>query len=81
MSQPARRVPQRLVAVVDKGKTFHVVGCPYMHGKYRMVTPEEAIREGYAPCNRCMSEALRSAGNADSDFEAVEIASNAIPAK
>ncbi len=47
--------------IVDGGKTFHVPGCPFMHGKYRMVTPEEAIREGYNPCNRCMYEALRSA--------------------
>jgi len=61
MSEPARRLPQHLVAIVDGGKTFHVPGCPFMHGKYRMVTPEEAIREGYNPCNRCMYEALRSA--------------------
>ena len=81
MSQPARRVPQRLVAVVDGGKTFHVPGCPYMHGKYRMVTPEEAIREGYAPCNRCMSEALRSADNIEPDLEGLEIASNTTAAK
>ena len=81
MSQPARRMPQQLVAVVDGGKTFHVPGCPYMHGKYRMVTPEEAIREGYTPCSRCMSEALRRAGNLEPDSEGVEIASSATPAK
>jgi hypothetical protein len=81
MSQPARRLPQRLVAVVDGGKTFHVPGCPYMHGKYRMVTADDAIREGYTPCNRCMSEALRSAAIAEPDFESVEIASNASTAK
>ena len=77
MSQPARRLPQHLVAVVDGGKTFHVLGCPYMHGKYRMVTPDEAIREGYTPCSRCMSEALRSAGSAEIDFEGLEVASGA----
>ena len=76
MGQPARRLPQRLVAVVDSGKTFHVPGCPFMHGKYRMVTPEEAVREGYAPCNRCMYEALRSAGNVEPDLEGEEIASS-----
>lgn len=70
MSQPARQhVTQQLVAVVDGGKTFHRVGCPYIHGKYHMVTPEEAIREGYTPCNRCMSEALRSSENVDPDFK------------
>ncbi len=77
MSQPARRLPERLVAVVDGGKTFHVPGCPFMHGKYRMVTPEEAIREGYAPCTRCMCDALRSAGNVTPDFEGEESASSA----
>jgi hypothetical protein len=76
MSQPARRMPQQLVAIVDEGKTFHVPGCPYMHGKYRMVTPEEAIREGYTPCNRCMYEALRSSANLEPDFEGEEIASD-----
>jgi len=45
MSQPARRLSQRLVAIVDGGKMFHVPGCPFMHGKYHMVTPEEAVRE------------------------------------
>ena len=81
MSQPARRLPQRLVAVADGGKTFHVPGCPYMHGKYRILTPDEAIREGYAPCNRCMSEALRNAGGVEPDFEGLEIASSATGAR
>jgi hypothetical protein len=74
MSQPARRLPQRLVAIVDGGKTFHVPGCPFMHGKYHMVTPEEAVHEGYAPCNRCVYEALRSAGNIEPEFEGEEVA-------
>ncbi len=75
MSQPARRMPERLVAVVEGGKMFHVPGCPFMHGKYRMVTPEEAVREGYGPCNRCMYEALRRAGTVTPDFEGEEFAS------
>ena len=77
MSQPARRLPERLVAIVDGGKKFHVPGCPFMHGKYRMVTPEEAVREGYTPCTRCMRDALRSAGNVAPDFEGEERASSA----
>ena len=56
---------------------FHVPGCPFMHGKYHMVTPEEAVREGYAPCTRCMRDALRSAGNVTPDFEGEESASSA----
>jgi hypothetical protein len=74
-------MPQQLVAVVDGGKTFHVPGCPYMHGKYRVVTPEEDIREGYTPCSRCMSEALHRAGNLEPDSEALEIASSATHVK
>jgi hypothetical protein len=77
MSQPARRLPERLVAIVDGGKKFHVPGCPFMHGKYRMVTPEEAVREGYTPCIRCMRDALRSAGGVTPDFEGEERASSA----
>ena len=76
MSQPARRLPLRLVAIVEGGKMFHVPGCPFMHGKYHMVSPEEAIREGYTPCTRCMADALRSAGNVTTDFEGEEIASS-----
>jgi len=81
MSQPARRLPQRLVAVVDGGKTFHVPGCPFMHGKYRMVTAEEAIREGYTPCNRCMYDTLRSAGHVEPDFNGEEFVSSETAAK
>jgi hypothetical protein len=77
MSQPARRLPQRLVAIVDGGKTFHVPGCPFMHGKYHLVAPEEAVRQGYAPCTRCMRDALRSAGKITPDFEGEESASSA----
>ena len=75
MSQPARRLPQRLVAIVDGGKTFHVPGCPFIHGTYHMVTAEEAVREGYAPCTRCMRDALRTAGKVTPDFEGEESAS------
>jgi hypothetical protein len=81
MSQPARRLPRRLVAIVDGGKMFHAPGCPFMHGTYRMVTAEEALREGYAPCTRCMRDALRSAGNVMPDFEGEESASGGIEGK
>lgn len=76
MRQPARRLPQRLVAIVEGGKLFHVPGCPFMHGKYHMVTPEEAVREGYSPCTRCMSAALQSAEKVSPDFEGEEIVSS-----
>jgi hypothetical protein len=60
MSDPARQTPQQLVAVVEAGKLFHQPGCPVIHGKFRLVTPEEALREGYTPCPRCLGEDLRT---------------------
>jgi hypothetical protein len=66
-----------VLAIVDGGKKFHVPGCRFMHGKYHMVTPEEAVREGYTPCTRCMRDAVRSAGNVTPDFEGEERASSA----
>ena len=81
MSQPARRLPQSLVAVVDGGKLFHVPGCPFMHGTYHMVTAEEAVREGYGPCTRCMRDAFRSAGKVSPDFGGEERASGTTEGK
>jgi len=81
MSQPARRLPQRLVAIVDGGKIFHAPGCPFMHGTYHMVTAEEAVREGYAPCTRCMRDALRSGGKVSPAFEGEENAGGATEGK
>jgi hypothetical protein len=69
MSQPARQIKQQLVAVVANGKVFHVPGCPFFHGKYRMITPEEAIREGYTPCTRCLGEDLKSAQRLNPDTD------------
>lgn len=57
-SRPAVRIPAKMVAIVDGGKTFHDPKCTYMHGHPRMVTAEEAAKMGYTPCTRCMREAL-----------------------
>lgn len=70
MSRPAQRIPQQLVAVTESGKLFHDPSCDLIHGKIRMVTPEEAVREGYTPCTRCLGEDLRSA---DSAIHGVEL--------
>ena len=60
MSQPALRAPiANLVVVSDDGKTFHVPGCTYIHGKSRMIPVEEAMKEGYNPCIRCEAELIR----------------------
>jgi hypothetical protein len=71
MSDPAVKAASGMVAVNDEGKTFHVPGCTFLHGKSRMIPLEEALREGYNPCIRCESEFLRRAEvePADSDPE------------
>ena len=52
--------PDMLVVVSTDGKTFHVAGCPFIHGKARLrtIAAREAEREGYAPCARCMKKYL-----------------------
>src|SRR5947209_9564914 len=41
-------------------KTFHAAGCRFIHDKahLRTIAAGEAIREGYAPCMRCMRKYL-----------------------
>ena len=63
---PAVRIPSDLMVVVyDDGKTFHKPGCDVIHDKAheRMIPASEALREGFAPCVRCMKEYLGA--NAD----------------
>lgn len=57
-SQPALRAPHAMVVVTDEGKSFHVPGCSFIHGKRRLVTIEEAVREGFVPCVRCEHDLL-----------------------
>ena len=66
LAKPPHGVPANLmVAVCDEGKVFHVPRCKYLHKhddeNPRMMTAAEALREGYAPCVRCLREYL-SAG-------------------
>jgi hypothetical protein len=48
-----------------------------MHGTYHMVTIEEAVREGYAPCTRCMRDALSSERSVTPEVEIEERAGGA----
>ena len=60
-AQPGTGVPPDMMVVVsEEGKTFHVSGCPFIHDKARLrtIAAREAIREGYAPCVRCMRKYL-----------------------
>jgi anti-sigma factor RsiW len=61
----SNRVPSdMLVIVAEYGKTFHVAGCPFIHGKdsLRTISALEAEREGYTPCVRCMKKYLDATG-------------------
>jgi anti-sigma factor RsiW len=63
-AQPGAGIPPDMVVVVSTdGKLFHRSGCPFIHDKAHIqtLTAREAIREGYAPCVRCMKQYL-SAG-------------------
>jgi hypothetical protein len=50
-----------LVVVSEDGRVFHGgARCPFVHekNKERVMRASEAIREGYAPCTRCMKQYL-----------------------
>jgi hypothetical protein len=57
-SHPAVSIPEQPVAIVQGGKTFHDPKCAYLHGEPEMVSAQEAVNKGYAPCVRCMRQAL-----------------------
>jgi hypothetical protein len=63
-AQPGNRIPPELVVVVAaNSKIFHVPGCKFLHDKtnLRTLTAAEAVREGYAPCVRCLRKYLTQA--------------------
>jgi hypothetical protein len=77
-AQAGHGLPPDMVVVVTEGaKLFHVPGCEVIHNKdkQRTLTAEEATREGYVPCLRCMRKYLDLAGarragaNAENDEE------------
>ncbi len=72
MSEPAIKAAYGMVAVNDEGKTFHVPGCTFLHGKSRMISLEEALREGYTPCIRCEGELLQRADVEPVDFDSAQ---------
>ena len=57
-SQPTVKAPAGLVAVSAEGKTYHVEGCPLLHGKAQLIPATVAIQRGYTPCIHCMREAI-----------------------
>ncbi len=62
-AQPGTGVPPDMMVVVSAdGKTFHAAGCRFIHDKARLrtIAASEALREGYAPCVRCMRKYLNA---------------------
>lgn len=60
-AQASNRVPPDMMVIVsERGKIFHVAGCPFIHdrGKLLTISAREAERDGYAPCVRCMKRYL-----------------------
>ena len=60
-AQPGAGVPPDMLVIVSgDGKTFHAAGCPFIHDKahIRTIQAREALRQGYAPCVRCMKKYL-----------------------
>jgi hypothetical protein len=63
-AQIGKGIPAGLmVLVAEDGKTFHVSGCRFIHEKQKLrtVTAQEAMREGYVPCVRCLHAYLENA--------------------
>jgi hypothetical protein len=63
--------PDMLVVVSADGKTFHAAGCEFIHekSKLRTIPAAQAIREGYAPCVRCMRKYLTAKAISPEDFD------------
>ncbi len=63
MAQAAKNIPPDMVVLVAAdSKIFHVAGCSFIHGKQvRSLTAKEALKEGYAPCTRCLRKYLQTA--------------------
>ncbi|HUA13853.1 MAG TPA: zf-HC2 domain-containing protein [Verrucomicrobiae bacterium] len=83
-AQPGHAIPPDMMVVVTAhAKVFHVATCPFIHNKdtERMMTAQEAIREGYVPCLRCMRKYLDTASlgksgpaaDADADADADDV--------
>ncbi|HVI11214.1 MAG TPA: zf-HC2 domain-containing protein [Candidatus Binatia bacterium] len=64
LALPGNSIPADMVVVVsDDSRLFHVPGCKFIRDpkSERTLTAKEAIREGYAPCSRCLRQYLKAA--------------------
>lgn len=70
MERAAKNIPPDMqVLVAADSKVFHVAGCPFIHNKDKVktMTAKEALKEGYAPCTRCLRKYLEVAGGPPMD--------------
>lgn len=61
MARSGIHIPADLAVIaVAEGKIFHVPGCRFIHDrdKLQAMTAGEALRQGYAPCIRCLKKYL-----------------------
>jgi hypothetical protein len=63
LAQSPQNIPPALmVAVSTEGKVFHVPGCKYLHKRDgespELMTAADALKQGYAPCSRCLRQYL-----------------------
>jgi hypothetical protein len=63
LAQPPHRIPDAMmVAVSSEGKVFHAPGCKFLHLREgespQLMSASEALKEGYAPCARCLRQYL-----------------------
>jgi hypothetical protein len=77
LAEPGHDIPPDLLVVISSGaKLFHVPGCGFIHDKAseRTLTAKQAIREGYAPCPRCLRQYLKTGlwGQPGGDNESAE---------
>jgi hypothetical protein len=52
--------PDLMVVIYPEGKLFHLPTCSFIHDKSHLqtVAAHEALRQGFAPCARCMKKYL-----------------------
>jgi hypothetical protein len=65
LAQSPHGIPASLlVTVCNEGRVFHVPGCKYIHRKdgepLETMTAQQAMKEGYVPCSRCLRQYLRA---------------------
>ncbi|MFZ0284608.1 MAG: zf-HC2 domain-containing protein [Terriglobales bacterium] len=78
MARIKNHIPADLVVVaVTNGRIFHVPGCRFIHDKDKLqtMTAGEALKEGYAPCVRCLRKYLsqnRTAGQSEAQSAQLE---------